>query len=201
MKKIICLLLVLSSFFGLTSCSGTNFLLDDILEKTSLEEYIVRIKRHGEGYSEFELDRPGYFLPSVSFFDDYDYGDGGYYLREDFTFYPTPDISILYLRYDENIYLVAKEYMLEKIEPYDGKYYTYNNYVFYENSNFIEMCALGRRFPQWFTMACYNDTNYTLLFIGFFIAYYEDEKYPTDIEENFGEFLEEHYGEYYDFSK
>ena len=96
----------------------------------------------------------------------------------------------------------AKEFMLGKIEPYNNMFYEYNNYVFYENSNFINLHY--RDFPEWFTMACYNDVNYTLIFIGFDSGTLAgpsclDKKYLENMEDNWISFLEQYYGECYDF--
>ena len=188
MKRILCLLLIISCLFGLAGCSS--------IEKNSLEEYAEK----GGGYSSFELDQVDCLLPSSSFLGDYDYYDGDYYMYDHGFFEKKHSVSFLYLKYDEEIYLDAKGEMLEKIKPYNDKFYYYNNYVFYENSNFIRFNG-ARSFPEWFTMACFNDGNCTLMFIGFYYAYFPDEISTTDIEENFGEFLEEYYGEHYDFSK
>ena len=203
MKKLACLLLILSCLFGLTSCSWLNSLFESTIEYSSLEDYIIKVKRYHGGNSDLELDHPEFFLPSASFFDDYRFIDGGYYTREASlgTIDDPPEVSILYLRYEEKIYLAAKEYTLEKIEPYGDKFYPYNNYVFYENSNFIAL-KQRRDFPEYFTMACYNDTNYTLLFIGFYVLYFSDEnEHFYDIENNWESFVDEYFGEYYDFSK
>ena len=108
------------------------------------------------------------------------------------------------MEYEPDIYIAAKNYTLENIAPYENKYYSYNEYVFYENSNFYSS-GDKRHFPEWFTMACYNDEKNTLIFIAFF-AYtftkddkFIDEKYITDFEGNFQSFIDEYFSEFYDF--
>ena len=180
------------------------------LEKSSLDEYILHINQNKIGYSSVEIDHPDYFLPSLTFIQDYNYIDDKYYWREDdplrglFTTNVNPEISFLCLQYDETTYYNAKEFMLENIEPYNNIFYEYNNYVFYENSNFINLHY--RNFPEWFTMACYNDINYTLIFIGFDSGTLAgpsclEEKYINDIDDNWGDFLNQYYGKCYNFNE
>lgn len=204
MKKNIVILLVIFSL-GLTGCYQD-------LEKNSLEEYVVFINKNNFGFSNTGIDNPKYFLPSVSFVEDYDYVEGGYYWREDdmlrgiFTTNVLPETVLLYLKYDESIYYSAKQTMLENIKPYGDKFYEYNNYIFYENSNEINLSPGERNFPEDFTMACYNDEKHTLIFIGLESVTLAgpsciDNKYLEDIDNNWGSFVEEYFGEYYDFQE
>lgn len=133
------------------------------------------INQNKFGYSSVETDHPDYFLPSLTFIQDFNYVDGKFYWRDEdplrglFTTNVNPEISFLYLQYDESTYYNAKEFMLNKITPYDNKCYEYNDYVFYDNLNFINLGSTQKsNFSECFTMACYNDVNYTLIFIGFY---------------------------------
>ena len=203
MRKIILILLIIFSSLSITGCY-------EDMEKNSLEEYIAFIKKNKFGFSNTGIDHPKYFLPSISFFEDYNYVEGGYHWHDDdsmrgiFTTDVRPEIVILYLKYDATVYLNAKQAMLEKIEPYNNKFYQYKNYVFYENSNEINLSPGLRNFPEDFTMACYNDENYTLIFIGLESVTIRgpsslDEKYLENIEDNWPLFIEQYYGKYYDF--
>lgn len=204
MKKFILILLIVYSGLMLVGCYQD-------MEKTSLEEYISFVKKNKFGFSNSGIDDPKYFLPSPTFIEDYSYIEGGYYWykadskRGLFTTNVRPEIAILYLKYDENIYFEAKSTMLTNIKPYNNVIYEYNNYIFYENSNEINITQGSRNFPKDFTMACYNDTNYVLLFIGFESATLAgpsciDEKYINNIEENWTSFIDQYYGKYYNFS-
>ncbi len=201
MKRLINILLFMLCIIVLSGCYQD-------LEKTSLDEYILYINKNKIGYSSVEIDHPDYFLPSLTFIQDYEYIDGIYYWREDdplrglFTSNVNPEISFLCLEYDEAIYYNAKEFMLKEIEPYNNKFYEYNNYTFYENSNFIHLHY--RDFPEWFTMVGYNDVNFTLIFIGLYSGTLAgpsclEEKYLEDIEGNWISFMEQYYGDFYDF--
>jgi hypothetical protein len=205
MKKII------SIFIAFLLCVSSLSSCYQDLYYDSLEDYITRINKHKNGYSGVEIDRPNYFLPSDSFLEDYNYIEGKFVWLEDdpfrglFTTNVRPEISFLCLKYKDNIYYNAKQFMLEKIEPYNDKFYTYNNYIFYENTNFINLKG-GRNFPDHFTMACYNDQNYTLFFIGLYAGTLAgpsclEEKYLNDIDNNWMSFIDTYYGEYFDFSK
>lgn len=206
MKKIINFLLISMCIVLLSSCYQD-------LKKDSLDEYILQINQNKIGFSSVEIDHPDYFLPSLTFIQDYDYIDAKYYWREDdplrglFTSNIDPEISFLCLKYEEATYYIAKEFVLNAIIPYDNKFYVYNGYVFYENSNFINLQpAPTSRFPEYFTMACYNDVSYTLIFIGFHSGTLAgpsclEEKYIDGIDNNWGDFLNQYYGQCYNFNE
>ena len=68
MKKILFSLLALCNCFSLTSCNyNVRY------EESSLTEYIEYIKHSGIGNSSTEIDHPDYFIPSISFFEDYNF--------------------------------------------------------------------------------------------------------------------------------
>jgi hypothetical protein len=91
--------------------------------------------------------------------------------------------------------------MLEEIEPYEDEFFQYNDYYFYENVRGKH--AWGDRFPKKFTMACYNDENHALIFIGLYSGAPSclEDKYLEDIEGNWEAFVDQYYGAYYDFSQ
>ena len=205
MKKFTCLILIISCCLVLTSCYQDR-------EENSLEDYIVYIERNKCGFSSGGIDSPQYFLPSISFLNDFAYTEGGYHWQEDdifrglLTTNVRPEIAILYLKYSEDVYNSAKQTMLEEIAPYNDKFYEYGNYMFYENSNEINSDGT-RTFPKYkFTMACYNDEKCILIFIGMYSGTLAgpsslDKKYIVDIEGNWEDFIDQYYGEYYDFSE
>ena len=204
MKKIISVILVIFMSISLTSCYND-------LQRNSLEEYIANINQHELGFSSVEIDKPQYFLPNISFLEDYEYLEGTYFWREDDVWREVfdqenvfPYIALLTLKYDESTYEEAKQVMLEEIKPYNDKYYYYNEYNFYVNSNHRDIVMDGKsRFPIEFTMACYNDENHTLIFMGFFISLTHclEDEYLEDIEGNWEAFVDQYYGAYYDFSQ
>ncbi|MBQ7344100.1 MAG: hypothetical protein IJW53_05005 [Clostridia bacterium] len=207
MKKAISIILLFSCCFALYSC---NYTYHD-LEKSSINEYIDLVNKSHIGHSDVEIDHPDFFLPSNAFLTDYAYSEGMYFWREDdmlrglSTTSVRPDISFIYLRYEDETYTEAKAFMLEKIKSYGDKRYLYGDYVFYENANFIEF-KKTRRFPEQFTMACYNDSNNTLIFIGMYSGTLRggsclEKRYLDDIDGNWISFLDTYYGEVYDFSK
>ena len=203
MKKIISFILIICMSLGLTSCYQD-------LERNSLDEYIAGISKGNEGskcgFSSVGIDDPDEFLPSSSFLNDYKYLEGTFFWREDdllrgvfSTDGVFPEISLLALKYDETIYEDAKQTMLETIKPYDDQFYQYNDYNFYVNS-------WPSFFPEHFTMACYNDENHTLIFIGLYSGTLAgpsclEDKYLEDIEGNWKDFIDQYYGAYYDFSQ
>ena len=205
MKKVIAIILLLVTLsFLLTGC--------DEVEINSLDKYKERIADHEFGFSDVEIDQPKYLLPSKTFLEDYPYlegsfnfYDGGYGM---YLFVPKdkykPDRVLIVLKYDENVYLQAKQCVLDNIPVYENKCYTYGNYQFYVNKNFMDKfdyTAPALPLPKWFTMVCYNNENNTICFLGFCVSYQLPEKYINDLENNWTSFIDEYYGEYYDFSK
>ena len=207
MKKIISFILVMVMSLYLTSCYKD-------IKESSLEDYIACINQNKCGHSSSSIDSPKNFLPSISFLEDYEYLEGTYLWREDDPFRGFftakgvfPEIALLSLKYDENTYYEAKQTMLEEIQPYNDKFYQYNDYYFYENSNQINLDPnQTSNFPKSFNMACYNDENYTLIFIGLYSGTLAgpsclEDKYLEDIEGNWEAFVDQYFGAYYDFSK
>ena len=121
----------------------------------SLDEYLEKISKYGNGYSSVGIDQPADFLPSKTFFEDFEYIDGEYrYYQSDELgeLFPgsKPDICLLYLQYESDIYVDAKECMQKNIKSANGKIYEYNGYCFYINANFNADLE-GHRFPKYFT--------------------------------------------------
>ena len=198
MKKVLLVLMI--CMFLLTSCYYD-------LYHCSLNEYIDRIDNEGIGYSSYEIDNPDYFLPSKTFLSDYKYISGEFYFYEEDPIKvskESPSISLLILEYDKKTYFEAKDCMISNIPPVDNVYYTYNDYSFYRNKNFIDKfnADLAPDFPKWFTMAGFNDENNTLCFIGFFDnSSVIDKKYYDDFNSNYQEFIDTYYGKYHNFSE
>ena len=201
MKKLLYIFLLIISCFSMNGCYQDLYI-------DSLDEYIFAIENSPNGISSLSLDHPDYFLPSFTFLKDFEYIEGEYYLdekdplRELTAKEAIPDTCLLYLKYEETVYIDAKQYMMDNIKPYNDKFYEYNNYIFYENSNKITFDKGERYFPSKFSMACYNDFNNSLIFLSFYNSYPKlEDKYINDINSNWGDFIEKYYGEYYYFSK
>ena len=197
MKKIIPFVFVIIFTLSLTSCDG-SYVCD------SLEEYIETVERneYKVGHSSLGLDRPKEFLPSDSFFSDYAHSDGGYYLYENGVMGSENSKSILWLEYTPEVYTEAKA-SLNDIIAQSKRSYSYGDYSFFLHHNFFE--DDGGTYPAWFTLAGYNDTTYTLFFLGFC-------RFPSDrvmsveelnalMEPDFGKFLNTFYSEQYNFEE
>lgn len=65
------IIFIFISLFILSSCCYAT-------EKNSLDEYKNKIVSNEFGFSDIELDKPMYFLPSNTFLDDYEYLEGDY---------------------------------------------------------------------------------------------------------------------------
>lgn len=207
MKKVIAIILLLVTLSVLLTGCGVS-------EVKSLDWYKewLAARSFQFGFSDVGIDHPKYYLPSNTFLDDYTYLEGHhyYYETEDFNFLFNPnfmpDRSLIVLKYEETVYWQAKQCVLDNIPVFEDKYYTYGNYQFYVNKNFMDKfdyTAPARPIPEWCTMVCYNDANNTIGFLGFYkrAAYQLPEKYINDLENNWESFIDDYYGEYYDFSK
>lgn len=204
MKKVIAIILLLVTLsFLLTGCG--------VYKVNSLDAYQKQVTNSGIGFSSIGIDDPKYVLPSYTFLDDYAYLEGDYYLHEndilnflvDDTY--MPNRSFITLKYDKSIYLKAKQCVLDNIPAFEDQCYIYGDYQFYVNKKFMDHKDKDSSFPYLLymcTMVCYNDNSCTICFLGFDEAEYTlPEKYINDLENNWTSFIDEFYGEYYDFSK
>ena len=203
MKRIALILSIFFVFFSFAGCVAP-------MEYYSLEDYKEKIARSDLGYSDLELDRPEDFLPSQTFLQDFTYLMGEFYLFERSAFEdffisePRPSKSFLMLNYEESVYLEAKAFVLQNIPVYEDREYSYGDFQFYVNENFMDNFKSTETpaLPKWFTMVCYNDTNNTICFLGFCNAYPKlDDKYMNDLDNNWESFIDTYFGEYYDFSQ
>ena len=161
--------------------------------------YKEEVETYGFGYSELAIDAPGLFTPSSTFLRDFEYIDGAFYLYIQGFFDSNPERALLIIKYDQEVYESAKTCMLENFEPFGNKFYVYNGYYFYDNNDYLYKQSLSSDF----TAACYNDEKQVLCFLGFCDVYHYDfhEKYEYGKEEKWPEFIDQYYGEWYDFSK
>ncbi|MBR2985064.1 MAG: hypothetical protein IKC58_00485 [Clostridia bacterium] len=205
MKRVIAIILLLVTLSILLTGCG-------VYEVNSLDEYKEKIAEDEYGFSEFEIDHPKYVLPSCTFLDDYIYLEGWYHFYENslLNIFPLddhmPDRSLIILNYQEQVYVQAKQCVLDNIPVFEDKYYTYGDYQFYVNENFMYDFHGESGAPYllyWCSMVCYNDVSNTIGFLGFHknSLHHLPEKYINDLENNWTSFIDEYYGEYYDFSK
>ncbi len=190
-------MLIIITVTLLSSCRSSCY---TDLYHDSLEEYIEQITKHNLGFSGYELDHPDYFLPSKTFINDYPYIEGVYYFEEEDPIkrkQNNPATSLLCLKYTEEVYIQAKQEMLDSIPMRGEDLYLYDDFVFYQNGNFDGVV----KFPKWFTMAGYNDEENILIFIGFFEYSSTPNKYRDSMKEDWVHFIDEFYGKYYDFSR
>lgn len=133
------------------------------------------------------------------FIDKFAYTDGYCYHfcfgKSDFSF-DISDRALLFFEYDDETYNQAKEYVFANLTLSSEPIEEYNGYIFYDN--YAEHFNFD--FPYAFLRFAYNDSKNTLIFMGC----YTFEDFDKDIEQtsaDWGAFLEEYYGEWYDFSQ
>ena len=129
-----------------------------------------------------------------NFIDKYNYIHGDYhYIEEGMSIFEhTVDRSIIYLSYNDAVYLDAKQYAMDNLDLSENVVEEYNGYIFYDNY------ADDFSYPHNFKRFAYNDDNNTLIFIGCYISLDLNEE-VNEIADNWGTFLDKYYGEYYSF--
>ena len=175
MKKIVTIIFIVFCLC-LNSCG-----LSDPYEISGLENYNPHNSEYGTSDG----------IITDDFINKFDYISGNYHYVEadNFSlFRPVLDRSIIYLSYDSAVYADAKQYAMNNMSLSDDIVEECNGYVFYDN--YVDE---DFSFPRNFKRFAYNDTHNTLIFIGFFTG---EDFDLTDWEE----FLEKHYGDWYNFS-
>jgi len=151
------------------------------------------------GLENFSIYESTYSLCRVlipeGFIEKYKYQAGDYFFKysEELPFLNTCEKVLVYLQYDEGVYLEAKTYAMEQLDLSDEVTAEYNRYYFYDNMEYDDQGD-----PHSFVRMAYNDYNQTLVFIGFFVGnkFYQDvDQYKDD----WGGFLKHYFGDYYSF--
>ena len=143
------------------------------------------------------------------FLKEHPYTEGyyGHYLDEDlyWTFrtnkhgmrYAAIDLYVderilCYFKFDDEVYIKAKEQLLKNFELSADPVEEYNNYVFYDHYT-----GFGEKYPTGFDRISFNDTNNTVILLGMFSTNLPDSYEDCD----WSEYLEIFYGGWYDFSQ
>ena len=219
MKKIVAIMLkmqkyiILTSIFALLlgSCQNKR------IYKDSFDDYADKIEKYGFGYSGTELDLAETFLPSQTFISDYSYLEGTYHYNDPGIFPKNKEAetAILTLTYDNENYVLAKDYAQKHLDLTSKNNLEYNNYYCFENMaqpkyygdgeySHLDEEGNNKFFPSWFTMFCFNDTKKILIFLGICIYYSSSDEEEEDKEKilsDWGYLLNTYFGQYYDFSK
>lgn len=142
-------------------------------------------------------------LPNREFLEKYTYIDG------DFHYYGgtfETSKALLYLKFDEETYLEAKEDILSYAVCSDFSF-SYNGFVFYQNV-FLDKDSADREnikleienWGNWFSMIAYSDEKNTIVSIGYNSSS-KDDIHGENIQNNddFAKFIERYYLEFYNF--
>ena len=179
MKKVIAIILIICFTCLFLSSCGSNYVIQ------GLENFSVNTSSVGlcDG-----------LIPD-NFIEMFTYKDGNYFLSmsEKMPGFEVCERAFMYLQYDDDVYLMAKQYAMENLALSDDMAVQHNDYIFYDND------VDSNKFPYSFKRFAYNDSNNTLIFIGFDVSM---ELY-SDVDEAIGDwggFLEKYYGEFYTFS-
>ena len=155
------------------------------------------LSNFSEYHSSMSLNH--YLIPE-GFLDAYSYIDGDYHYRDNGAGF---ERVLIYLVYDDETYLQAKNCVFENIELDLENALNCGNCVFYDNldfSNFREEVykIIGCGYPRFFTMVGVNDKRNTLLFIGVYVSQ-PDASILEFAESGFEVYAKKIFSEWYDF--
>lgn len=139
-------------------------------------------------------------FPSNDFLQQFAYEEGDYQYYFNGKLVGGQATAFAVLKYDAEQYQAAKEYCVQQFEPTDEHQYQVGNFVFQEH-----LCHNGKNsegkyvpschYPKIFNMFAYNDSEHTLLFIGFYSD--ADPSITSLALTDFPAFYEQYFGQYY----
>jgi hypothetical protein len=163
---------------------------------------------HDSGLDAFSLDASErglteYLLPTDGFIEKYAHTNGDYHYFDNLYMNEQAlESGFVYLEYEEATYKEAKQFCLDSMSLSTENAKEYRGYVFAENLALTEenRSEDGKdlRYPRYFIMFGYNDALNRLVFISLFCGD-EHAENAALADTDFGAFLKEFYGEYYDF--
>ncbi len=169
---------------------------------TSCQGYLTSGLGEYPWYDDVELYK---FLTPKNFTDEFSYIDGDYYAYESAPLeFDRDTVAILYLQYEEEVYVQAKQYMLDNTDYNEEEYNEYNGYAFYENMalakdhDHIDENGKNSFGVAWTNFICYNDSNKILIFLGICVTSPGEATARELYKEDFGAFLKEYFS-WYDF--
>ena len=191
MKKIIFIITIFCSVVSFVSCYAN----EDIY-CSGMDCYIDGC----QGISEYEVE---HFLYSSDFITKYQYDSGNfhYFEAKELRGLATKgghELAIMYLKYSPDVYLSAKNDLINNSDYLSSEpLYQYNGYNFYR----LDFHSSKN---YWYAMNAYNDEKQTLVFLGFYGGFVENGKNgrvgELPPESAFSEYLNTHFGEFYDFN-
>ena len=197
--------LALAVVLLLTCLTGCNQLIESltVVKISGIDNFSTQIS---------SLSLTSCLLPNETFFQDYPYTNGEFYYYAKMAF-SSDDRQIVFMEldYSSEIYEQAKQYCLDNMYLSEENVKELNGYIFIENLSLpmsYEHLSNGvnTKFPYFFTMFVYNDSLQKMLFLGFHCDDYKAEKSDTEekadiASEDWGRFLKDFFGEYYDFAQ
>ena len=163
-----------------------------------METHVSGIENYSPSDSTLALCQ--YLFPSKGFLQQFAYLEGDYQYHYNGKIVGGNAIALAVLKYDPNHYNAAKEYCVQQFELTDEHQYQVRNFVFQEHlchtlknseGKYVPSC----QYPKIFNMFAYNDSEHTLLFIGF---YGDADNLSTRLAlTDFPTFYEQSFGQYY----
>ena len=142
-----------------------------------------------------------HLYPGEDFLNRYAYVTGDYHYYCNGVLGDMYRVAFSVLEYTPEQYQAAKAYCFQRFTDTDEHRYEVGDYHFIEHLWQTKETETGEweiycKFPEMFNMFAYNDTNHTLLFLGYYEPNCEPETQLalTDFEE----FYDKHFAKYYE---
>lgn len=163
-----------------------------------MEDHVSGLENFHPADSTFGLCQ--YLFPTEDFIERFAYLEGDYHYYFNGRLAGGYATAFAVLEYDPDNYLDAKEYCKQQFFLTDEHKYQVGNYLFQEHICYNAKNGAGKyvpacQYPRIFNMFAYNDSEHTLLFIGFYGD--ADDPFTHLALTDFPSFYEQNFGQYY----
>ena len=137
----------------------------------TMEKHISGVENYNPADSTLGLSAN--LFPSENFLDQFPYTTGDYRFFFNGKLYQGYSTALCVLRYTPEQYCDAKEYCLEQFILTDEHQFQIGDYIFAEHLCYTSKDEEGKyvpacQYPTIFNMYAYNDSNHTLIFLGYY---------------------------------
>lgn len=142
------------------------------------------------------------FIPD-DMLSKFEYRNGNHYFLSEYelTRFEVQKV-LLYLTYDSDVYINAKEYVNTELHLVERKDKTTCNYIFYDHYGYEEYYEEGRKevkYPYYYKMVAFNDDNHTIVFFGMFLPKNSVHLKKDNAPITFDDHIKYFYSDWYDF--
>lgn len=171
---------------------STLFLVICVLSILLCSCFLTEVKLEGldtysEGNSSYSICQGP--MPS-DMIDKFPYIDGNHYFYSRSLFVDPYDKMLIYLTYDKETYIEAKDYVFEDANLNDEKIVgEIGTYIFYRKWD-------NEAYPYWYGLIAFSDTDNTVVFLSIYNSEMEGK---TPDEHTLEDQITDHFSEWYSF--